>query len=212
MDPAVRPNRVLRHLGQVAGHENRRDERGKHMTGPPVRVPTLAPGVHRLVVPAFPAPRVRSGREADVHPLWLGLADAVVAVHYAYMAYLVVGGFIAWRWRWTIWTARSRRVWAIAIVATKVPCPLTALQNHFRESAGRRRCRTASSTSTSAARSTRRTSRRSRAVRWPRSSSLPGSGSCASSGGASTTPPIIGGPDAVGATVPPSGRGDAATR
>ena len=27
-------------------------------------------------------------------------------------------------------------IWAIAIVVTRVPCPLTALQNHFRESAG----------------------------------------------------------------------------
>lgn len=73
-----------------------------------------------------------------VHTLWLGLADAVVAVHYAYMAYLVVGGFIAWQWRWTIWTHALAVIWAIAIVVTKVPCPLTALQNHFRENAGQR--------------------------------------------------------------------------
>jgi Protein of Unknown function (DUF2784) len=73
-----------------------------------------------------------------VQTLSRGLADAVVAVHYAYMAYLVVGGFIAWRWRWTIWTHALAVAWAIAIIATKVPCPLTALQNHFRQSAGER--------------------------------------------------------------------------
>ena len=73
-----------------------------------------------------------------MHTLSRVLADAVVAVHYAFMAYLVVGGFIAWRWRWTIWTHALAVAWAVAIIATKVPCPLTALQNHFRESAGLR--------------------------------------------------------------------------
>lgn len=73
-----------------------------------------------------------------MHTLSRVLADAVVAVHYAFMAYLVVGGFIAWKWRWTIWTHALAVAWAIAIIATKVPCPLTALQNHFRESAGQR--------------------------------------------------------------------------
>lgn len=73
-----------------------------------------------------------------MHTLSRGLADAVVAVHYAYMAYLVAGGFIAWRWRRTIWAHAAAVAWAIAIVVTKVPCPLTALQNHFRESAGQR--------------------------------------------------------------------------
>jgi uncharacterized protein DUF2784 len=73
-----------------------------------------------------------------VHTLARGLADAVVGVHYAYMAYLAVGGFIAWRWRWTIWAHALAVAWAIAIVVTRVPCPLTALQNHFRQTAGER--------------------------------------------------------------------------
>jgi hypothetical protein len=73
-----------------------------------------------------------------MNTLWRGLADGVVAVHYAYVAYLVVGGFIAWRWPRTIWLHVVAVGWAVAIVATKVPCPLTALQNHFRESAGLR--------------------------------------------------------------------------
>jgi hypothetical protein len=73
-----------------------------------------------------------------VNSLWRALADAVVGVHYAYMAYLVVGGFAAWRWRKTIWLHVAAVIWAALIVTTKVPCPLTALQNHFREDAGLR--------------------------------------------------------------------------
>lgn len=70
--------------------------------------------------------------------IWRGLADLVVGVHYAFMAYLVVGGFLAWRWPKTIWAHGVTVGWAVLIVTTKVPCPLTALQNHLRESAGQR--------------------------------------------------------------------------
>ena len=68
--------------------------------------------------------------------VWRRLADGVAGVHYAYMAYLLAGGFIAWRWPKTIWAHGVAALWAILIVTTKVPCPLTALQNHLRESAG----------------------------------------------------------------------------
>ena len=70
--------------------------------------------------------------------LWRALVYAVIGVHYAYMAYLVVGGFLAWRWPRTIWAHVAAVVWAALIVTTKVPCPLTAAQNHFRENAGQR--------------------------------------------------------------------------
>jgi hypothetical protein len=71
-----------------------------------------------------------------VRNVWLGLADGVVAIHYAFMVYLVVGGFIAWRWRKTLVLHVLAAIWAVLIVTTKVPCPLTALQNQFRERAG----------------------------------------------------------------------------
>lgn len=67
---------------------------------------------------------------------WLGLAEAVIAIHYAYLAYLIIGGFLAWRWRSTIVLHGIAALWAALIILTKVPCPLTALQNQFRENAG----------------------------------------------------------------------------
>jgi hypothetical protein len=73
-----------------------------------------------------------------VRNVWLGLADTMVAIHYAFMVYLVVGGFIAWRWRKTIVLHVLAVIWAVLIVTTKVHCPLTAAQNHFRENAGER--------------------------------------------------------------------------
>jgi hypothetical protein len=68
--------------------------------------------------------------------VWRGLADGMVGIHYAYMAYMLVGGFIAWRWPKTLVLHVLAVVWAVLIVTTKVPCPLTALQNNFRERAG----------------------------------------------------------------------------
>lgn len=70
--------------------------------------------------------------------MWRGLADLVVSAHYTFMAYLVVGGFLAWRWPKTIWVHAAAVGWAVLIVTTKVPCPLTAAQNHLREDAGLR--------------------------------------------------------------------------
>jgi hypothetical protein len=60
----------------------------------------------------------------------------MVGIHYAYMAYLLVGGFIAWRWPKTIGVHVLAVGWAVLIVTTKIPCPITALQNNFRERAG----------------------------------------------------------------------------
>jgi hypothetical protein len=73
-----------------------------------------------------------------VNTLWRGLADTVIGVHFAYLAYLIVGGFIAWRWPKTFAIHVLAAVWAALIVTTKVPCPLTALQNQLREQAGER--------------------------------------------------------------------------
>jgi hypothetical protein len=67
---------------------------------------------------------------------WRILADATVAVHYGFLAYLALGGFLAWRWPRTMVAHIAAAVWAVLIVTTSVPCPLTAAQNNFRERAG----------------------------------------------------------------------------
>jgi len=64
------------------------------------------------------------------------LADAVAGLHYAYLAYLLVGGFVAWRWPRTIALHVFAAVWAVLVIATPVPCPLTAAQNALRERGG----------------------------------------------------------------------------
>lgn len=60
----------------------------------------------------------------------------MVVAHFAFLAYLLVGGFVAWRRRATIVAHVLAAIWGALIVLTKVPCPLTWLQNIFRERGG----------------------------------------------------------------------------
>lgn len=71
-----------------------------------------------------------------MNAVWRTLMDVVVALHYGFLVYLVVGGFVAWRWPKTIGLHVLAAIWALLIVTTHVPCPLTAAQNNFREHAG----------------------------------------------------------------------------
>ncbi len=62
--------------------------------------------------------------------------DAVAGAHYGYLAYLVGGGFLAWRWPRSIVLHALAAAWAVVVVAARLPCPLTATQNILRERGG----------------------------------------------------------------------------
>src|SRR6266568_5002261 len=57
------------------------------------------------------------------------LADVTAGVHFLFVAYVVVGGFIAWRWRWTIWTHLAAFGWGFSTIIFGLSCPLTHLEN-----------------------------------------------------------------------------------
>jgi hypothetical protein len=64
------------------------------------------------------------------------LADAVVVLHLAFIAFAAVGGFLVWRWRRTIFLHVPALAWATYIGITGHLCPLTPLENRLREQAG----------------------------------------------------------------------------
>jgi uncharacterized protein DUF2784 len=64
------------------------------------------------------------------------LDDLTVAVHYLVMAYIVFGGFLAWKWRWTIVTHVVFIGWAVFSLLCPITCPLTLLEDHFRHAGG----------------------------------------------------------------------------
>ncbi len=64
------------------------------------------------------------------------LADATAVAHFLFVAYLVAGGFLAWRWRWTIWTHLAAVAWGLSTVLFGFDCPLTHLEDWARHRAG----------------------------------------------------------------------------
>ena len=64
------------------------------------------------------------------------LADAVVLTHAAFVGFVVLGGFLAWRWSWVAWPHVPCAVWGAVIEYQGWVCPLTPLENDFRRRAG----------------------------------------------------------------------------
>lgn len=59
-----------------------------------------------------------------------------VAVHFAFLGYLLVGGFLALRWRRTVWLHVLAVIWGVAITTGHLDCPLTWLERWARAKAG----------------------------------------------------------------------------
>jgi hypothetical protein len=64
------------------------------------------------------------------------LADLIVVIHLAFIAFAAVGGFLVRRWRWMAYVHLPALAWATYIGITGDLCPLTPLENHLRELAG----------------------------------------------------------------------------
>ena len=64
------------------------------------------------------------------------MGDLVAATHFAFVGYVVVGGFVAWRWPRTLPLHLLAVGWAALIVTAGPRCPLTGLQDALRERAG----------------------------------------------------------------------------
>jgi len=66
------------------------------------------------------------------------LADAVVVVHLAFIAFVAIGGLLAWRWPKVLWAHVPAVVWAAGLVTIGYSCPLTTLEDDLRARAGER--------------------------------------------------------------------------
>ncbi|MDT4997549.1 MAG: hypothetical protein QOD45_1617 [Pseudonocardiales bacterium] len=64
------------------------------------------------------------------------LVDLVVSVHLAFLAYVVLGGFLAWRWPRLIWLHLPVAAYGGLIVLIGWTCPLTAVERWLRTRAG----------------------------------------------------------------------------
>ena len=69
--------------------------------------------------------------------LFLIAANIVITLHFAFILFAVLGGFLVWRWRKLAWLHIPTLCWAVAIEFWGWTCPLTILENWLREQGGR---------------------------------------------------------------------------
>ena len=64
------------------------------------------------------------------------LIAAAVGAHFAFLAFAIFGGFLAWRWRRLLWLQVISAAWLVIIVVAQLTCPLTWLEDRGRVGAG----------------------------------------------------------------------------
>lgn len=57
-------------------------------------------------------------------------------LHFAFIAFVVLGGLLALRWRRMLWVHLPAAAWGVLIELRGWTCPLTPLENHFRRLGG----------------------------------------------------------------------------
>lgn len=68
--------------------------------------------------------------------IWSLLADALVVIHFAFSAFVIFGGFLAWRWRWLAPVHFPALAWGCWVEVSHSICPLTPLEVHWRQLGG----------------------------------------------------------------------------
>ncbi|HEU4685481.1 MAG TPA: DUF2784 domain-containing protein [Nitrospira sp.] len=64
------------------------------------------------------------------------LAGLVLGLHLLFVLFVVFGGLLAFKWRMAAWWHLPAVLWATLVEFTGWICPLTSLENRFRQLAG----------------------------------------------------------------------------
>ncbi|HEX6499510.1 MAG TPA: DUF2784 domain-containing protein [Micromonosporaceae bacterium] len=64
------------------------------------------------------------------------LVVVILAAHWAFLGYLVLGGFLAWRWPRAVWPHVAAVAWGVYVVLVPTSCPLTVAEDWARRHAG----------------------------------------------------------------------------
>lgn len=71
-----------------------------------------------------------------MNSFYIIVVAVVVVAHFAFIGYLVVGGFVALRWPRTIFLHIVAVVWGVGSLSLHLQCPLTDLERWARARAG----------------------------------------------------------------------------
>ncbi|MGR9087765.1 MAG: DUF2784 domain-containing protein [Gammaproteobacteria bacterium] len=64
------------------------------------------------------------------------LADIIVAIHFAFIVFVVLGGLAVFKWRRCIWLHLPAVLWGALIEFAGWICPLTRFENRLRSTSG----------------------------------------------------------------------------
>ena len=64
------------------------------------------------------------------------LADATVVLHLLFVLFTVLGGVLVARWWWVAWAHVPAAIWGAWVEFAGWQCPLTPLENWFRQQGG----------------------------------------------------------------------------
>jgi len=64
------------------------------------------------------------------------LADATVVLHLIFVVFVVLGGVLVARWGWIVWAHVPAAIWGAWVELAGWQCPLTPLENWFRQQGG----------------------------------------------------------------------------
>jgi hypothetical protein len=64
------------------------------------------------------------------------IAELIVAVHFAFVLFVVLGGLLALRWPRVAWIHLPAAIWGASVEFTGWICPLTPLENRLRRASG----------------------------------------------------------------------------
>ena len=68
--------------------------------------------------------------------IYRALADMVLVIHLLFILFVIGGGFLLLRWPKAAWAHLPAALWGVAIEFMGWICPLTPLENFFRQAAG----------------------------------------------------------------------------
>ena len=68
--------------------------------------------------------------------IWRILADAVLVLHFAFIAFVMLGAFAVLRWPRLAWLHLPAVLWGVGITFAGGYCPLTPLENRLRVAGG----------------------------------------------------------------------------
>ena len=71
------------------------------------------------------------------NPAYLLIGHTAMVLHYLFFAYVVFGGFLAWRWPWLFWPHLLVAAYALGIITVGWACFLTDIENWSRLNTGR---------------------------------------------------------------------------